>query len=227
MDEAIKLSLSRCTVRSISGILGPYMRDYFRRDGRSRDQLGIFVKSYDDSISIQASTVSTGRRVTFAMFRVKLREELPTPAADKLCINFVAYTPREHVVYLGGRLSMDAVRGIAPVMPKIQELHLIFASLSDGFLQPDPDGPLANTKLFPSLRCLHLEHAAPDDDWTPLVPYLIHQTSSGQAISLTLSGTSTHICKDVVRDIEGLVEEFTLGFILDVDCPFNLCVVDE
>jgi hypothetical protein len=224
MDGAIKLSLSRCTVRNISEILGPYMQDYFRHDERSRDQLGIFVKSFDDSVSIRASTVSTGCRVMFATFRVKLGEDLAPPAADKLCIDFVAYTPREHAVYFGGDLGMDAVREIAPTMPKIQELHLIFAPLSDGFLQPDPDGPLASAKLFPSLRRLHLEYAAlDDDDWNPLLSYLIHQTSGGQVISLSLFGGRLHICENVVKNMKSLVEELTLNLALDQDCPFDFC----
>ena len=106
---------------------------------------------------------------------------------------------------------MDAVREIVPMMPKLQELHLTDALLSDGFLRPDPDGPLANTKLLPSLRRLHLEDTVVEnDDWTPLLPYLAHQTSGGQIISLTLSGECFHICKDVVRGIESLVEELVL-----------------
>jgi hypothetical protein len=192
MDQSIQLNLSGCSVEDISEILGPYVRDYLRRDERSRDQLGIVVSSGDDSISVEASTISTSegstRRVTFAAFTVMFRECLPPPVEDKLCIDFVACTPREHVVYFGGELSMDAVKGIMPLMPKIQELHLTSARLSDGFLQPDPDGPLANTKLLPSLRHLHLEYIdLCDNDWTPLLSYLAHQTSSGQVISLSLS----------------------------------------
>ena len=106
---------------------------------------------------------------------------------------------------------MDAVKGIVSVMPKLQELYLIGITLSDGFLQPDPDGSLANTKLLPSLRCLRLENIVLEDHgWTPLLPYLSHQTSDGQVISLTLSGRPIHICKDVVKEIEGLVENFIL-----------------
>ena len=232
MDE-IEISVFRCAVGDILGILGPYLRDYLRhRGGRLRDGLGIFVNSHDDSVSIQARTTSSvgglTREVTFATFAARLWRTLPTPAADKLCIDLVAYTPREHVVYFGGDLGMDAVRGIVPSMPGIQELRLTNALLSDGFLQPDPDGPLANTKLLPSLRRLRLENIVlKDDDWSPLLPYLVNQTSGGQRISLTLSGYSIHICTDVVEDIEGFVDEFILDLNLDGDCPFDYCSVGE
>ena len=215
MDESMKLTLRRCTTGDILEILGPYMRDYLRRDRRLRDQLGIVVDSSGEFVSVEASAIiaveGPTQRATFATFTVILREYIPPPAEDKLCIDLVAYTPREHVVYFGGDLSMDAVREIVPMMPKIQELHLTDALLSNGFLQPDPDGPLANTKLLPSLRRLHLEDTVVEnDDWTLLLPYLAHQTSGGQAISLTLSGECFHICKDVVRGIESLVEELVL-----------------
>jgi hypothetical protein len=215
MDESMRLTLSHCTVGHISEILGPYVRDYFRRDGRSRERLGIFVASSGNSVSIRASTIGTAngsaQRVTFATFTVVLGEYLHPLAEDRLCVDFVACTPTEHVVYFGGALSMDIVKGIASVMPKLQELYLIGVTLSDGFLQPDPDGSLANTKLLPSLRCQRLERIVLEDHgWTPLLPYLSHQTSGGQVISLTLSGGHIHICKDVVKEIEGLVKEFIL-----------------
>jgi hypothetical protein len=232
MGGTLRLTLSRCTVGDILEILGPYVQDYLRRDERSRDQLGIFVSSSSDSISIQASAIGAlkglTQRDTFAAFTAIFRETLPPPA-DKPCVDFVAYTPGEHVVYFGGDLSMDAVREIVPAMPNIQELHLTDALLSDGFLLPDPDGPLANTKLLPSLRHLHLEDTVLEDgDWTPLLFYLAHQTSGDQAISFILSGDPIHICKGVVRDVEGLVENFILDFIPDEDCPFGVCPgVDE
>jgi hypothetical protein len=233
MDESIKLTLYRCTVENILETLGPYVRDYLRRDGRSRDKLGLVADSDHDFISVEASNISTTngptQRITFATFIAVLWETIPPSAEDKLCIDFVACIPRGHAIYFGGQLNTNAVKEIVPAMPKIQELHLNCAGmLSDGFLQPDPDGPLANTKLFPSLRRLHLEYIVPyDDDWTPLLSYLTHQTSGGQVISFSLSGKHIHICKDVVRDIEGLVEEFTLNLTLEADCPFDSCSGDE
>jgi len=230
IDE-MTLVVSGCTVGDIVGTFGPYLRDYLQRDRRVRDGLGIFVNSYGQCVSIQASTPSNveGRiRRVLATFTAMLRENLLPPAGDKLCIDFAAYTPREQVVYFGGDLSMEAVRGIVPTMPELKQLHLTSAVLSDRFLQPDPKGPLANTKLLPSLRHLHLEDIVlDDDDWSPLLPYLAHQTSGGQVISLTLSGEPAHVCKDVVKDIKGLVEEFILDLPLDEDCPFDHCLVDE
>jgi len=226
----IVLSVFGCTVGDTLGTLGPYLQDYLQRDGRFQDGLGIFVHSLASSISIQASTTSSAKgptqKVPFATFTAKLGENPSSLAINKLCTGLVEYTPRAQVLYFGGNLSADAVREMVPAMPNIQELHLTGAFLSDGFLQPDPTGPLAGMKLLPSLRHIHLEDTTlDDDDWSPLLSYLSHQTSGGQTISLRLSGGPTHICGNVEIGIKGLVHEFTLELPLNEVSPFYYCSV--
>jgi len=228
----IVLSVSSCTVGDTLGTLGPYLQDYLQRDGRFRDGLGIVVYPLTYSISVQVSAISSTKgptqKATFATVIAAFGNGLSSPTIDKLCVDLVAYTPREQVLYLKGNLSMDVMRETVPAMPKIQELHLTGSFLSDGFLQPDPAGSLAGTKLLPSLRRLHLEDTTvDDDDWSPLLSYLSHQTSGGQAISLRLSGGPTHICENVEIGIEGLVQEFTLDLPLNEDSPFYYCSVCE
>ena len=226
------LTVFHCTVEDTLGILGPYVQAYVQRDGRFRDGLGILISFTEDSISIQTSAISNVagsiQKDPFATFTAMLQGNLPPSAQDNLCINFVAHVPREHVMYFSGGMNMGAVRGIISTMPNIQELHLSDVTLADGFLRPDPDGPHANKKLLPSLRRLHLEYIClNDDDWSPLIAYLTHQTLDGQRISLALSGGCQHICKDTVEEIRGLVEEFVLDLILEDCCPFDYCLVSE
>jgi len=229
MDE-MTLTVSRCTVGNILGTLGLYVQDYIRRDGRFRDGLGIHVTSSNDLVSIQASTVSnvTGpfQKVTFATFTAIHREGLLISAEDGLCTGFIAHTPRDHVVYFGGNPSIDTLRRTAVAMPKLQELHLLNPMLDFMFLRLGLGGPLANVKLFPSLRHLHLEDTfLYEDNWSSIIPYLTHQTSGGQRISLTISGEPQHICWDVLRDMKGLVEELVLNLTLEDDCPINYCSI--
>ena len=108
---------------------------------------------------------------------------------------------------------MGTVKGIVAGMPKIQELHLTGAPLVDRFLQPDLDGPLANNKLLPSLLHLRLKDTMLNEDgWSLIIPYLTHQTSGGQRISLAIGRRSQHICKDVFGTITDFVEEFVLAW---------------
>jgi len=46
---------------------------------------------------------------------------------------------------------MELPEEVFVMMPYIRVLHLIGAELSEGFLQPNQDGPRVNTKLIPSL----------------------------------------------------------------------------
>ena len=224
------LVVFNCTVEDTLGTLGPYIQEYIQRDGRFRYGLGIHVISHNNTVSIDASAVSsvTGpiSKATFATFTAVLQDELPLPAGNKLCIDLVAYVPKERVVYFGGDMTTDVVKGVVATMPTIRELHLTRPSLVSRFLQPDPDGPLANQKLLPSLQRLRLENAV-SKDWSPIIPYLRHQTSEGQRISLTIEGLRQHICRDVLRRIEDLVEEFDLDLTLDDDCPLEYCSVSE
>ena len=91
------------------------------------------------------------REVEFAKFTATHQGNLPHSEVDKLSIDFVAYTPREHAIYFHGNLGMDAVRKIVAAMPNLQELHLVDPVSVGGFLQSDLSGPLANKKLLPSL----------------------------------------------------------------------------
>jgi len=183
-------------------------------------------------LSIRASTFSDGKGptqgVAFATFTAMYLETLPLQAEDKLHVDFAAFTPREQVVHFGGNLRMEVLTEIVPTMPRFKELHLTRPVLSDGFLRPDPDGPLAGKKFLPSLRHLHLEDVVlDDDDWSPLLAYLVYQVSGDQVVSLTLSGELVHICKDVVEDIKALVDEFTLDLPLDKVCPFVYCSAND
>lgn len=86
----------------------------------------------------------------------------------------------------------------------------------------------AQKKLFPSLQLLHLENPIwEDESWEPLLPYLAHQTSDGQRVSLTISISyrGEHICKDVLKEMEGLVEGLVLDFRFVHDCPFDRCTL--
>jgi hypothetical protein len=233
MDGTLGLTLSRCTVGDILEILGPYVRDYLQRDKRSRDQLGVGIDSSGNSVSIRANTINTlkcpTQREIFATFTAELSEQLPPPAMDRLCIDLAAYTPGERVIYFGWDSCVDAVREILPAMPNIQELYLTSPLLSNGFLQPESEGPLANTKLLPSLRWLHLEDTFLEEgDWSPLLSYLVHQTSGGQVISLSLYEGYVHVCKNVACDIQSLVENFIIHSDLDEYCPSGVCPwIDE
>ena len=106
-------------------------------------------------------------------------------------------------------LCPHVVRDLLVTMPNIEVLFLKDPVVSDTFLPPDPP---SHMKLLPSLRHLVLSHSTlqTHGDWRLLITYLTHQTSGGQAISLGLRRGRLPVPPEVVREIEGLVEEFRI-----------------
>ena len=94
--------------------------------------------------------------------------------------------------------------------PRIEALHLLGTMASNTFLRPDP---LSDTKLLPSLRHLRLKNIILEShgDWNPLITYLARRTSGGQPISFMICGKHPPVPPEVVKVIEGLVEEFSIG----------------
>ena len=231
MDD-MTLTARNCTGEDVLGIVGPYARDHIQRDGRFRDGLGVSVGYYPCSVSIQVSIIKNveglAQNVTFATFTAGLRNTLPFHDIVRLRIDFVAHIPAEYVIYFGGDLSAHVVE-MASTMPNIQELYLTRVNFDVDLLQQlEPKGPLSRKKLLPSLRRLRLQNPiAEKEGWRPLLLYLAHRTSDGQRISLTITGRRQHICKDAVKEMEGLVDELILDLPLDDDCSFGQCIISE
>jgi len=212
LDE-IFLTASNSTVEDISHTLAQYMRDYFRRDARFQGKLGV-SSSIHTSISIAVGVVRTQTTpIALELPRVMLTVLAKSPpfnVQEQFFVDLIALTPRERVVSFDARLSMQPPEELFLTMPNIETLHLCDIQLLEGFLQPDPDGPHANTKLLPSLRSLCLENimCLNNDDWGLLRAYLAHQTSDDQTISLKVIGDFPDDCPEVVNGIKDLVKEF-------------------
>jgi hypothetical protein len=139
-------------------------------------------------------------------------------AAKKLCFDVLTLLPQESIVSFQTDLSVT--EEVVVAMPNLETLYLVQPVVSDGFLLPDPNGPNADKKLLPSLRKLYLEDArAEGDNWDPLVTYLAHQTSGGQTISLKIFGDGVHVCPEVIKRIEDLVEDLIYEPDSDQECP--------
>ena len=213
--DDIYLTGSNFTVEDISQTLAPYMRDYFQRDPRFQDGLGVSSSSSSNgSISIMVGVVRVQTTpLVLESPRVLLTALVgltPLDLQEQFLVNLIAVTPRERVVSFDAGLYMQPPEELFFMMPNIETLRLSGIGLLEGFLQPDPEGPHANTKLLPSLRSLCLEDVIylNDDDWSLLTTYLAHQTSDNQTISLEVIGDFPHDCPEVVNGIRDLVEEF-------------------
>jgi hypothetical protein len=216
--DSLLLAAFDSTVENVLQISGPYLQGYFQHH-RPQDRLGIDAHSVGDRFSIRVKTTdksclrTSSRKewLPFVEFRMIPEETIPPDVLDNLCLDLIAFTPRERVSWLRLRTKfpVNRMEDLLVAMPNIDTLRLSKVALSKGFLQPNPDGPHANTKLLPSLRYLDLHNVTlTDGDWGHLTAYLAHQTSNSQVISLQASGRS-YMGPEVMSEIEGLVEEFS------------------
>ena len=219
MLDSVDLRLYECDGRETVEFLEPYLQDRIRRDERFQGRLEICASSMPGSISFGVSivgefnipTMLPGRGYPSVSVTALLRNTSPRGAGEELCVNLIALTPRRCVVEFAGGLSPRATRDLLVTMPNIEDLSLSWSDVSDVFLHP---APLPQTKLLPSLRRLRLQYSTPqnDDDWVPLIAYLAHQTSGGQAISLRIRGRRDPVPPEVMREIKGLVVDFDIGY---------------
>ena len=226
-----EITLYDCTPQELLEVVGPYIRDYLRRDGRFRDRLGMLVSSTPNRISFCANVVGVwyhgSNRLPqhgppYGRFRVMLSQSIPYYIKRRLCFEVLMLLPVESIVSFETNLSVT--EEILVAMPNLEALCLISPGVPDRFLLPDPKGPNAYEKLLPSLRRLYLEDAiVVYDNWAPLVAYLARQTFGGQVVSLNVFGKGVHICSEVIEQIEDLVEE--LVYVPDPRkrCPFDKC----
>ena len=211
MLDELSLTIFESTVEDIAQSLAPYMRDYFRRDPRFQNRLGVFSSSSSNSITISVGAVCTQTGVPFLELpQVTLTTSTDRPLPnllEQLFINLIALIPRERVVYFGVDVDVKPPEAVFSMIPSIEILTIFRGLVSDGFLLPNPNGPHANTKLLPSLRSLRLENVVflNDNDWSPLTTYLAHQTTDGQTILLVVIGNLPNGCLEVVKGIKGLV----------------------
>jgi len=230
--DSAQLELFDCKFEEAYEIIGPYIRDYLQRDPRFRDRLEISASSTSHCTSINASTVGVGYCGPIplphddspcANFQMTLSNRIHPNVGKRLGTNVLALLSSESVVGLKTNFLVTEV--VVASMPNLEALCLVNPVVLDKFLLLDPDGPNADKKLLPRLRRLQLEEPKVEEgNWSPLVTYLDHQTSDGQAVSLKVFGKVVHVCSDVVKQIEDLVEEFVYVPGPGGKCYFGSCL---
>jgi len=140
-------------------VIGPRIREYFQRDPRFRDRLRAFISSNGSCVSLEANVVGVGYRPSdrlpnyrppYRTFKVALLPDVPRKAQNKLYMNILALVPQECVAHLETNID-NVMEELLVAMPNIELLYLVYATMSGGFLLPNPGRQNAHM-LLPSLQ---------------------------------------------------------------------------
>jgi len=220
------LTAYNSTVEGASQILRQYLQGYFRRDHGPRDRLEMKAHSTRNQLLLRVNTLvePPGRLPLLVLLQVSLAREAPPSILENLCLNLITLTPRARVYHFDTSLPPNRLEDQLIEMPNIETLTLFDVTLYRRFLQPNPRGPRTRTKLLPSLRSLCLEKVSlTNHDWGDLTTYLAHQTSGGQGISLKIAGDFPHLCVDMAKEVESMVEKFQCHLYPVPECLFSRC----
>ena len=229
--NTLEVAASKSVVESVLKTLGLFVRLYFQSNRFLWDRLELAVLAIPTAIKITVEIEHGADLINplSANFKVYPTEVTPREVMRSLCRDLVAFVPQERVCSLRTSLPLAELEDLFIAMPNIENLVLFFAGLSEGFLQPNPDGPHSKSKLLPSLRSLHLiDCTLINHNWGPLTAFLGHQTSGSLPISLRITSTGSHMCPDVAKQIRDLAGEFTLDAarLVGGKCPLGRCKGD-
>lgn len=137
--DKLSIDLSHCTVADIRQTIGPYLRDYLQRRGRSRNGLGLFISSsrcivfhVGNAGRIRPTTPASARMTSFVSITIWL-DQTPEDVLEKLSLDLIAHTPREETTYFRTCGSLEAVKDLTVQMPNLETLDLIHVPLAAAF----------------------------------------------------------------------------------------------
>ena len=225
-----KLSLSpSCTVAGISQTIGPYVRDYLRRRGRSRDGLGLSLSSLGSLIVFHVgnvgglhSTSERERMVSFMEFTIGL-DPVPGDVQEKVTLDLIAHTPRVDVVYFQACGSLTVVDDLRAQLPnlKVPDLHMV--RLYAVFSTPISEDGSHVQERFPPLQHIYLGRPIVNGyDWIPLVTFLARRASVGNQLDSLIISNRRAVWGQAYRGGDGRDKPPTNFSFLLILLPYTL-----
>ena len=127
MDD-LKIILSDCAVTDIPHTIGPYLRDHFRRHGKSSNGLGLHIAEVQRHIILRFSDIrgagtAPGKDVDW-FFQIDVcLDRTPSDILEKGVLDLIAHTPQDDIVRFESLCGLAAVEDISAQFPNLRELH--------------------------------------------------------------------------------------------------------
>ena len=217
--DRLFLDLGDIAPGNISRIVGPYLRDYFRRCGRSHGGLGLDL-SYKDEMEFRVedagkyefSDPGPAQRGAFVRISIQPDQMPPQGLLEEDLHGLIASVPQEEVAYIRADSNFISMQVISDQLPYLRATQVERTPLPVAFPEPIFNRP----KIFPRLQHirLYLGRVRPGD-WGLLATFLDHLASSGNRLDkLELEADcSSRMSREVEERIKGAVREFRVLYV--------------
>ena len=233
--DMLFIDLHRCAAEDIPQTIGPYLRDYVRRRGRSPKGLGISLSSHcfisfgaGDVGELHPSTSRSERMAAFLYLNICHQQPLPDDVRDQLALDLIAYIPREEIAYFRTRERLAAVKDLPVRMPNLKALDFQAIPLYPTFsvVLDSPDGSQVEEVIPSTVKHLFLGNLILNGyDWVHLIAFLTRRVSAGNWLgSLRIDGPC-HMCEEVSAGVRGVVGRLEIeDGCLESWCPYGSCL---
>ena len=221
--DHLDIDLDGCTVQGVLETIGPYLRDYFLRRGKSQGGLTIST-SFEEGILLHvgdgdgfnSSSLMPEQIVPFLAINMGVIYSLNPP--QELFLSLLTHTPQEEIVHLqilgqdpgSARGDSTTMSNIYALLPNLRILYCKWVPLSVVFPMSCP----SEEDPFPSqsLRCVFLEVAFTNVNWRPLIDFLClsFRMSSARRLDLLHIISDARFRPEVEDYIRSSVQEFRL-----------------
>jgi hypothetical protein len=203
--DSLSICLIDWAVRDVSQIVGPYLRDYLRRRGTSRE-LELYLSSTDlielhvgDGCKIDSPTPGPPQTKKFLEIRL---EPIPSKnLQEKVIVELIAHLPREDIVHSRVDGEPVCMEDFSANFPHLKAIHFEGARPDVTFWNPTRNKDVG---IFPSLRHVVLDREVVDScELGALMTFLAHRASSGNQLdSLEIKGSFNMdpIVKETIRE---------------------------
>ena len=210
--DYLSIAVHSCSPSDIWGTIGPYLRGYLQRRGKSRNGIDLF-RIQDKCIRLSVSGVPGSTHPSmptrdFANFTVLLSEALDEEGLSRLDLDLITHVPLEEVVFLRSVGCPIFMTDLYARLPNLQVLDLVGVNMSTVFPTPDQGESRVYEEIFPSLRHISFDSHY---DWGPLMAFLSYRASVGNPIVSFTTFDSPHLSREVVEGIRGMVAKVRIS----------------
>ena len=202
---SLSLNLWDSRVQDISGIIGPFLRDYFRR--RRRSEYGLKLLLYSQyKIGLSIMDLGLGESGRYAKIVIRLGRTPPQDFSVEVLLDLIAFLPREEITLFATHSFPVPMEAISAKLPYLKVIVIEWIALHIAFSKSNVD----QDEVFPSLDYMRInlyQGATRFGEWEPLTTFLGRLASSGNRLD-TLEVLGDYLMGSEVEErIRGVVRK--------------------